>query len=199
MTAWLLVGLGALLIIAGFFSAQFASAKVPADAISRFRHWAYPAALIMVAGGLTAHYVWATQRAARIATLAVAAMLSMQLLMLGYQHIGTYRSSSKLAGLVRPLSDQGAAVYAVGIYPQSLPFYLGRPLQLAVTTTELQMGIKQEPHKWIADKHSFHSRWLQEQQAVAVFGRSDFEEFSRQGLPMKLLYEDGKKVAVSRR
>ena len=199
MTAWLLVGLGVLLIIAGFFAAQFASAKVPVDAISRFSHWAYPAALIMVAGGLAAHYLLATRGVTAITTLAVTAMLSMQLLMLGYQHIGEYRSSSKLADLVRPLSDRGAAVYAVGIYPQSLPFYLGRTVQLAVTTTELEMGIKQEPHKWIADKQGFHSRWLQEQQAVAVFGRSDFEEFSREGLPMKLLYEDGKKVAVSRR
>jgi len=200
MAAWPLIGLGALLVGASFFTDQFATQKVSVENVNSFRNWALPAALVMIAGGLTARYLFAARGVKAVTTLAVAALLSMQLLMLGYQHLGEYRSSKKLADVIQPYVGADTIVYGVGIYPQSLPFYLGRTLQLAITQSELKMGIHQEPGKWIPDMQGFRTRWLQEQgQSVALFSPRDYKRLKSDGLPMILIYEDTKKVAVRRR
>ena len=200
LTAWLLIGFGVLLVGASFFAGQFATQKVSVENINGFRNWALPAALIMIAGGVAARYLFAARGAKAVTVLAVAALLSMQLLMLGYQHLGEYRSSKKLADALQPYVDLHTIVYSVGVYPQSLPFYLGRTLQLAITTSELEMGIHQEPGKWIPDMQGFRARWLQEKgQSVALFRLKDYQRLQRDGFPMILIYEDAKKVAVTRR
>jgi 4-amino-4-deoxy-L-arabinose transferase-like glycosyltransferase len=199
MVAWPLIGFGALLVGASFFAEQFATQKVSVEHINSFRNWALPAALVMIAGGLAARYLFAARGVKAVTVLAVAALLSMQLLMLGYQHLGEYRSSKKLADVLQPYVDADTIVYSVGIYPQSLPFYLRRMLQLAIRTSELEMGIHQEPEKWIPDMQSFRARWLQEKgQSVAVFRRKDYQRLKSDGLPMLLIYEDATKVAVIR-
>lgn len=200
LTVWPLIGFGVLLVGASFFAEQFATQKVSVEHINSFRNWALPAALIMIAGGLVARYLFAARGVKAVTTLAVAALLSMQLLMLGYQHLGEYRSSRKLADVIQPYLGADTIVYSVGIYPQSLPFYLGRTLQLANTTSELEMGINQEPDKWIPDMQSFRTRWLQEKgQSVAVFRLKDYQRLKSDGFPMVLIYKDTKKAAVRRR
>ena len=200
MAVWPLIGFGVLLVGASFFAEQFATQNVSVEHINSFRNWALPAALIMIAGGAAARYLFAARGVKAVTILAVAALLSMQLLMLGYQHLGEYRSSRKMADVIQPYAGADTIVYSVGVYPQSLPFYLGRPLQLAITTSELQMGIDQEPDKWIPDMQSFRARWLQEKgQSVALFRLKDYQRLKSDGLPMRLIYEDTKKVAVTRR
>lgn len=200
MVAWPLIGFGALLVGASFFTEQFVTQKVSVEHINSFRNWALPAALVMISGGLAARYLFAARGVKAVTVVAVAALLSMQLLMLGYQHLGEYRSSKKLADVLQAYVDADTIVYSVGIYPQSLPFYLERTLQLAITTSELKMGIHQEPEKWIPDMQGFRTRWLQEKgQSVALFSLRDYQRLKSDGLPMVLIYKDAKKVAVSRR
>lgn len=199
LTAWALIGFGVLLIGASFFTAQFATQKVSVEHINNFRNWAFPAALIMVAGGLAARYLFAARGVKAVTTVAVAALLSMQLLLLGYQHLSELRSSRNMADVIQPYIGADTVVYSVGVYPQSLPFYLQMTLQLATTTSELQMGIDQEPQKWIPDLQGFRTRWLQERgQAVAVLRQKDYQRLKSDGLPMILIYQDVKKVAVIR-
>lgn len=200
LAVWPLIGFGVLLVAASFFAAQFATDKVSVDHISSFRNWALPAALIMIAGGLMARYLFAARGMKAVTVLAVAALLSIQMIMLGYQHLGEYRSSKKMADVIQPYLGVDTIVYSVAVYPQSLPFYLGRTLQLVITISELQMGIDQEPDKWIADMQGFRARWLQEAgQSVAVLRIRDYQRLKSEGLPMILIYEDAKKVAVTRR
>lgn len=200
LAAWLLIGFGVLLVGTSFIAEQFASKKVSVEQISSFLYWGLPAALIMIAGGLVARYLFAARGVKAVTAVAVAALLSMQLLMLGYQHLSEYRSSKKLADVLQPYVDADTIVYSVGIYPQSLPFYLQRTLQLAITTSELKLGIKQEPEKWIPDMQGFQARWLQEKgQSVALFSLKNYQRLKSDGLPMVLIYKDVKKVAVSRR
>lgn len=200
LAAWLLIGFGVLLVGTSFIAEQFASKKVSVEQISSFLYWGLPAALIMIAGGLVARYLFAARGVKAVTAVAVAALLSMQLLMLGYQHLSEYRSSKKLADVLQPYVDADTIVYSVGLYPQSLPFYLQRTLQLAITTSELKLGIKQEPEKWISDMQGFQARWLQEKgQSVALFSLKNYQRLKSDGLPMVLIYKDVKKVAVSRR
>ena len=200
LAVWPLIGFGVLLVGASFFAAQFATEKVSVEHINSFRNWALPAALIMIAGGLAARYLFAARGIKAVTVLAVAALLSMQMIMLGYQHLGEYRSSKKMADVIQPYLGADTVIYSVAVYPQSLPFYLGRTLQLVTTTSELQMGIEQEPDKWIADMQGFRARWLQEtEQSVAVLRIRDYQRLKSEGLPMRLIYQDAKKVAVTRR
>jgi 4-amino-4-deoxy-L-arabinose transferase-like glycosyltransferase len=200
LAAWPLIGFGVLLVGASFFAEQFATQNVSVENIKSFRNWALPAALIMISGGLVARYLFAARGIKAVTAVAVTALLSMQLLMLGYQHLGEYRSSRIMADVIQPYVGADTIVYSVGLYPQSLPFYLGRPLQLAITTSELEMGIDQEPDQWIPDMQSFRARWLQEkEQSVAVLRLEDYQRLKSDGFPMVLIYKDTKKAAVRRR
>ena len=198
MESWLLIGFGVMLILAGFFTEQLASGEVSVEQINSFRNWALAAVLIMIAAALVVRYFYAAHGMKAVATLAVAALFSLQLLMLGYQHLGENRSSRKLAEVVQSHTNAGAEIYSVGLYPQSLPFYLGQTLQLVAFSSELKMGIQQEPRKWIPDKKSFRAQWLQEQ-AVAVFTIRDYEKMKSKGLLMRVIFQDLRKVAVTRR
>jgi 4-amino-4-deoxy-L-arabinose transferase-like glycosyltransferase len=200
MAAWLLVGFGSLLVATTFFAGEFATHKIPVELIDQFLYWAFPAALIMIFEGLMARYLFAARGVKAVTAVAIAALLSAQLLVLGYQQLGENRSSRKLADVLQPYTGQGVTVYSVDIYPQSLPFYLRQQLQLAAVQGELEMGIKLEPEKWIPDIESFRTRWLQERgQAVAVFDVREYRKLNRAWLPMTLIYEDARKVAVTRR
>jgi 4-amino-4-deoxy-L-arabinose transferase-like glycosyltransferase len=200
MAAWLLFGFGVVLLGASFFAEQFATQKVTIEQITQFRYWGFSAAVIMILGGVAARYLFTARGVKAVITLAVSALLSSQLLLQGYQHLGENRSSRKMADAIQPYVEAETNVFSAYVFPQSLPFYLWRTLRLIDVTYELEMGIKLEPEKWIPDMKSFRSLWLQETgQAVAIFKISDYRKLSSEGFPMTLIYEDAIKVAVRRR
>jgi hypothetical protein len=61
---------------------------------------------------------------------------------------------------------------------------------------ELEMGIDLEPHKWIASPADFYPLWEKETQAIAVFDQAGFAEFRKLNLPMKIIYENARRIAV---
>ena len=65
-----------------------------------------------------------------------------------------------------------------------------------IAKSELQLGIEQEPEKWIPDWQAFEARWEAEEQAVAVMRRGDFPSYVNQGLSGRVVYRDSRQLAV---
>ena len=90
-------------------------------------------------------------------------------------------------------------VYSVGQFDQSLPFYLGRPVTLVDTRSELGDGIDAEPHKALATMEQFQRVWRSaSNQAFSVMSPAQYRNFEQEGLPMVKVAEDKRLVVVSR-
>ncbi|MCP3867244.1 MAG: phospholipid carrier-dependent glycosyltransferase [Gammaproteobacteria bacterium] len=195
LDAWHLLSVGTVMLLAVPFVELAATERTPIEALERFRPWLLGASLSLLGGFLTVR--WLRQKPS-LATTAVSlsALLAFQMLIWGYQALGESRSSRVLVDGIRPFTDAGASVYSVGTFPRSLPFYLKQPVNLALTRSELALGIEQEPDKWIPDWKTFRTRWTEEEQAVAVFKRGDFASYDTTGLSMRIVYEDSRQLAV---
>ncbi len=173
----------------------FASEKLPLVYLQHYRYWLIAAAAVMMAGAVLIRRS-GVEGWRGAATVSMTALFGLQLLIWGYQGLGAPRSSEALAVAVKPYVNAGAAVYGVNFYPQSLPFYLGQTIKLAITSGELRMGITREPEKWIPSWAQFHEQWQQEKQAVAVIGRKDFKRVQAGEIPGRIVYRDPQKMAV---
>jgi len=191
----LLALLGLLLLGIGIGLESLLAGRYPPSQLAAFRPWVLAAGGVLSISALLLYRLrWRGDRA--VVVMAIGFLLASQILLRGFQPLGVHRSSRALVEAIRPWTDAGAPVYSVANFSRDLPFYLGRPVWLALTPSELQMGIDQEPAKWIPDWESFSRRWQGERQAVAVFRAGDFPGFRNRGLPMRVIYRDLNKIAV---
>ena len=193
--AWAMLTTCALLLIAAPLVDLAASERTPAELLRQFRPWMLAASLVSLTGflimrrrGMAVHW--------RITVMAFSALLTFQVMNWGFQVLGESRSSRPLADAIRPYTSEGAPVYNLGVFHRSLPFYLKQPVYLAMTKSELQLGIEQEPEKWIPDWPAFQAKWEAEEQAVAVMRRDDFPSYLNQGLSGRVVYRDTRQLAV---
>jgi len=193
--SWLLLLLGGLLLVAGVALMPLFGDRFDAASLNQFRPWLLAAGGVLIISFLWLRRLGATGPGA-VAVMALGFLLGGQLLMRGFQPLGQPRSSRTLVEAIRPYVEAGAPVYAVAFFPRTLPFYLGRPVQLAIAVSELQLGIEQEPERWIPDWSQFVHSWQQPGQAVAVFKTKDFPNFSTRELPFRIIYRDSRKLAV---
>ena len=126
-------------------------------------------------------------------------LLAFQILLLGYQSLAPVHSSRELARAIDGAIGRDAPVFSVNRYDQPLPFYLRRTVVLVHSRGELAYGLDEEPEKGIADVDTFQRAWLGQDQAAAVLSVDDYRAFSKEGLPMRTIYEDPRRVAVVRR
>jgi len=196
--SWGLLAVGVIFIIVAWKIDLASGDSLPVDLLHGYRAWWVAAALAMSVGFLLARsFKYHGPKA--VTSVSVAALLSIQMLLWGYQSISAPRSSRQLASAIIPYLSKDTPVYSVAGYHQSLPFYIDRTVKLAIATGELEMGIKQDPDLWIADWESFKTKWMKENQAIAVFDIDDFKRLGTSNLPMKVIYKDPKKLAVIRR
>ena len=65
--------------------------------------------------------------------------------------------------------------------------------------TKLAMGIASEPDKAIATEAEWLRRWNAAEQAYAIMQRDEYKRLQDQGVPMRELGRDARRVIVSRR
>ena len=116
----------------------------------------------------------------------------------GHNTFAPTMSSYDIAQKVRPLLTPGVPFYSVGTYDQTLPFYLNRTLMLVDYRDELDYGLKQQPELAIDSMDDFRSRWAADKQAFALMRPDDNETLRGQGLPMEVVFNDGKRVIVKK-
>ncbi len=104
-------------------------------------------------------------------------------------------------GLASALSadDRDAPLYSVGMYDQSLTFYLQRTVTLVSYRGELDYGLRKAPDAGIADVAEFIGRWSLQSRAFAVMEKSMFDDLKSRGVPMRFVAQNTDHVLVARR
>jgi 4-amino-4-deoxy-L-arabinose transferase-like glycosyltransferase len=175
-----------------------ASPDLPRSLLVGYRPYIlWAAGILVVAGVVVLASRWRGLRG--VACLGGGAALAFKVLLLGFQTLSPVQSAHELARAIDAEVGREAPVYSVSRYDQPLPFYLRRTVVLVNFRGELEFGLEQEPQRGIRDLESFRERWRSEEQAAAVFGTDDYRSMLATGLPMRVIYEDPRRVAVARR
>jgi 4-amino-4-deoxy-L-arabinose transferase-like glycosyltransferase len=107
------------------------------------------------------------------------------------------RSGKTLAAQIPAELAAHAPLFSVQTYDQTLPFYLRRSMILADSRGELDYGLRHAPDAGL-DMPGFEQRWLQSREAVAIMTPRSYSELRARGLPMRVLGQDKRRIAVSR-
>lgn len=148
-----------------------------------------------------AYGAWKMRGGARWFPLMVIVAASLQFIDFvedGYEKLAPRQSGKQAAAALRPHVAPDTRLYAVEIYDQSLPFYLGRTVTLVNYVDEFDLGIRQEPQRAIPTLEAFAEDWLRPGGAVAIIQPDLFEKLTQQGLAMTLLARDERRALVKK-
>ena len=194
---WLPALLWTLPVGAWFFADQYASLESPLPVV---QHLALYAALGGSGFVLCAALAWRLLARDRmrpaLMLLVLATLWATSLISVGYGPFGELRSSKALVAKVSPYLRPGMPVFAVRTYEQSLPFYLRRAVIQVDYRDEFVYGQQAEPDKAIATLAEFVARWRAAPQAMAMLDASTFNELQQQGVAMKPVYQDARRMVV---
>ncbi|MFZ2629032.1 MAG: phospholipid carrier-dependent glycosyltransferase, partial [Rugosibacter sp.] len=109
---------------------------------------------------------------------------------------GAVKSAHDVAVAIRAQAPPDVPFYSVNTYQQSFQFYLGRTTTMVAYEDELGFGIRQEPQKFIPDLTRFTEVWRQAPAAWALMSPSTWTQLKAQGLPMREVMRDSRRVIV---
>ena len=159
--------------------------------------WAIAAAAALLAGTLAAGIAMRLgRRFASLCLVAVGSVAAVALVQQAYERLSPRQSGRDVALKMAPLIGRETRLYSVGIYDQTVPFYIGRTLTLVDYVDEFELGQREEPGRAIARAEDFAAQWQRPGDALAIMQPGHFESFRARGLPMQVVHEDPRRVLV---
>jgi hypothetical protein len=159
---------------------------------------------VLLIGGLLAMlYTRQMQRDLTVLVLAIAGFAGTELLLAGFEPIGQVRAGANLLPAIRAAgaADPAVRVYSVGIYEQSLTYYLGRTVTLVDYTDEFSFGLEQQPELAIPTRPAFVERWRRDAAAgvknIAITRPEIVAELRRQGVPLRIVAGDARRTVIA--
>ncbi|MBR7798589.1 glycosyltransferase family 39 protein [Undibacterium fentianense] len=163
--------------------------------------WAYAAATIALVGGLLGFIFVSKNRDLSILSVAIGAYLGGQVVFIGHDQWGKYSAGVYHLAAIEAELKSDTPIFAVGRYEQSLPFYLRRTTILVEHPDEMQFGVGIQPDLWIPKRTDFFIKWRdlhkEGKRAVAFLNHEVYQSMLDNGLPMKVIGEDPKRVIVA--
>ncbi|MCU7950112.1 MAG: glycosyltransferase family 39 protein [gamma proteobacterium symbiont of Bathyaustriella thionipta] len=190
------VVLGAGILILSFFIEHFSNKHMPSELLLAYQPWIWIAACTMIIGGLISRLAYSSLGDKALVTLAVSSMLSLIILIQGYQQVGWPRSSKYLATAIEPYLDKNIEIYSFDTYPQSLPFYLDRTIHLVKWKGELEMGIELQPKSWYVDLNTLLKQIRQQEKSIVVMRVKSYRKLEKQFSSSQIIYQDPRKIAL---
>jgi hypothetical protein len=133
-----------------------------------------------------------------VLTLGAAALFLSAATLLGHEALGRWNSAHYIAGEIRGQLKPDAPFYSVGLYDQTLPFYLRRTVTLVAYADEFEFGLAQEPERRIDTIEAFEKRWREDPMAYAVMSEETRRRLEADGLPMRVLARGFWRVVVAK-
>ena len=207
LTLPLVVVTGACMVVLGFgfetLVQRFADEHQPLAPLLAYGPWLDAACGVALAGGVAGlWWLKAGKRTAAVLAVALTAQLGALLVLTGHDELADSRSAAPILSRVvsqhGPLADD-VPFYSVKMYDQTLPWYLGRTVTPVEHLDELAMGLASEPGKAVATLAEWKQRWDRAEQAYAIMQVDMYERLLREGVPMRELGRDPRRVIVSRR
>ncbi len=157
------------------------------------------AGLVVVSAALCLGRIRRTQGGATLAALQLGAgwCLGILLVLGAAAAVAPIYSGASLAAAL-PADSRRAPLYSVATYDQTLPFYLGRTVQLVAVHGELDFGLRHAPAAADLDLAAFRQRWAADEPAYAVMEPELVVELQSAGVPMREVHRDLQRVMVSR-
>jgi 4-amino-4-deoxy-L-arabinose transferase-like glycosyltransferase len=176
-----------------------ARSSVPLDLRLRYIPWLVGAGLLLA---LTAYGARrASELGARlgaIALLAFGGLGAAQLALAGHESLAPVYSSYHIALEAQPYLSAETPFFAVDDYDHTLPFYTRHTMTMVAYRDEYSAGIAAEPQKFIPTLDQFEAVWRAAPHAVAFMKPDLYDAFLREGLPMKLIARDSRRVLVAK-
>jgi 4-amino-4-deoxy-L-arabinose transferase-like glycosyltransferase len=144
----------------------------------------------------------ASSRTAAVLAMALSTLVCLQLGLLGYDNFRTTRSSRDILRAAEAANGpfaNDAPFYHVHMYDQTTPFYLRRTTTFVSYRDEFALGQDAEPERAIADEAAWIALWDRLPKGYAMMPVNDYVRFSDQGVPMRSIARDARRVLVSRR
>lgn len=129
--------------------------------------------------------------------LAVSGFVAGQLFMLGSEAEGVYKSGLHLVPAIDAELTPATPIYAVGLYDQTLPFYLRRTMVLVEHADELEFGLGLEPQLWLKTRDEFIARWTNGQKALAITRPEVYADLQKRGVPMRIVAQDARRIVIA--
>jgi len=198
-SAYISLAFGAIALFYLPYIGHNADARLPLKYFMAFVPWVQVGVAVLLAGSVLC-IVWAGREKPdyAVTALAMAWFLGVQIVGTGTQTMAPALSTHYLVRQLGDKNDRSIPFYSVNQYEQTLPFYLKRTVTLVGYRGELNFGLKQAPNKWVPDDKAFAERWKREPQALAVMSHQLYAEFRAQGLPMKVLARDPRRIVVEK-
>jgi 4-amino-4-deoxy-L-arabinose transferase-like glycosyltransferase len=189
--------LGAAMTVVAPQVVRLASDEVPAILYRAYVPWLTFAGGVLAAGAALATLLALRERT-RIAVVALAAggLGCAQLILTGHDSLAPASSSYYLVQKVRPYLKPDLPFYSLGVYEQTLPFYIKRTVTLVEARDELSFGINQEPDKWVPDFEEFSRRWRTHAEALAIMHPNSLAYFDQRQLPYEVIGRDTRRLVV---
>jgi hypothetical protein len=109
------------------------------------------------------------------------------------------RSTRDLAAALRASGyDARAPFYQVGLYDQTLPFYLDRTTTVVDYRDELGPGLDAEPMRGIAHLADWLDQWRALPQGYALLDPPLSARLAAQGVPLRVVARSPRYVVVAR-
>ena len=183
--------------------ARLADGPQPVEVLQAYGPWLKAAVGVAAVGAAAAVLAFrrATLTLARSAALALSTLVAVVFAVAGFEAFSPTRSTSAIlrAAQVEAPFSSAVPVYQVAMYDQTVPFYLGRTTTLVGYRDELALGIDAEPERQIPTIAQWINTWLADRDGYAVLLPADYERLAADGLPMRVLARDTRRVIVSRK
>ena len=197
-----LVLVGLALLAAAPFSSHFARHDGEAALYAGFAMWVNMAGMLALCGGVLA--LWMGRRRqldGQVLAIAVAGFLTSQVLLAGFEPLGQARAGTALLPAMRSVLTPATRLYSVGLYEQSLTFYLGRPVTLVDYEDEFAFGLRQQPALALPTLDAFIGAW-QDNAARGIpsmaIARADLVfELQRRHVPLRVIASDARRVVIA--
>jgi 4-amino-4-deoxy-L-arabinose transferase-like glycosyltransferase len=198
-------GVCAAVVLFGYagIAERFADARQPLAPLLAYAPWIQAGLTLAFVGG-AASLLWlrAGKRTAAILSVALTSLAASMLVLSGHDELADTRSAApllaKVTGADSPLRTD-VPFYSVKMYDQTLPYYLGHTVIQVQHEDELAMGIASEPAKAIATLSEWKRRWDTDAQAYAIMQPEEYDALRADGVAMRELARDPRRVIVSRR
>ncbi|MEP7084075.1 MAG: glycosyltransferase family 39 protein, partial [Betaproteobacteria bacterium] len=181
---------------------RFASDEVPVQLYENMRPGlAFVVLMLVLGAGLALHWRRNAATLRPVLALGVTGILAWQ--GVAYTHnelspaTSSYHLVRALAASEGPLRSD-VPFFSIQTYEQTLPFYLRRTMTLVDFYDELALGLEQEPDKGIGYMREFYEVWRSLAAGYAEMKPESFEILKKEGLPMRVLAADTRRVIISR-
>jgi len=171
--------------------------EVPTELYRGYAPWIIAAAVTLLGGTLLALY-WSRQQKITPAVLVLGftGLVASQLTLTGHDALSPASSAYHLVPRIQPHLKPGIPFYSVGMYEQTLPFYIKRTVTVVEWQDELEFGFQQEPDKWVPKIETFKQLWREQPEALAIMNPHMYSRMEQEQLPMEEIARDTRRVVV---